>query len=74
MIECIYIITSWKFSFVLSGYTIPKGTTIFGSLYLVLMDPQNFPDPRTFKPERFLNEDGTKTIKSEHLVPFGIGE
>ena len=38
------------------------------------MDPQNFPDPGTFKPERFLNEDGTKTIKSEYLVPFGIGK
>ena len=40
---------------------------------MVLMDPQNFPDPEIFKPERFLNEEGTKTIKSEYLVPFGIG-
>lgn len=30
-------------------------------------------DPEVFRPERHLNEDGTKVIKSDHFYPFGLG-
>lgn len=36
-------------------------------------DPIEFPEPRKFKPERFLDENG-KVKKHEYLVPFGIGK
>ncbi|XP_066301036.1 cytochrome P450 2D1-like [Branchiostoma lanceolatum] len=36
------------------------------------MDPQLFPEPNQFQPERFLNHDGN-FVKHEALIPFGIG-
>ena len=54
-------------------YFIPKGTTIFSSLYHVMNDPQHFPQPSEFKPERFIDENG-KFKHNERVVPFGIGK
>ena len=39
----------------------------------VLHDPELFPDPEAFKPERFLNEDGTLRDDPVFLLAFGIG-
>jgi cytochrome P450 len=42
----------------------------------VMHNPEIFPRPTHFDPNRFLAEDG-KTIdksRAEHLVPFGIGK
>ena len=54
-------------------YVIPKGTTIFSSLFHVMNDPHHFPEPYTFKPERFIDENG-KFNHSERVTPFGIGK
>ncbi|XP_035658632.1 cytochrome P450 2U1-like [Branchiostoma floridae] len=56
----------------LNGYNIPQEATIFINLWSVHMDPQLFPDPNTFQPERFLDQDGN-FVKHEAVIPFGIG-
>jgi len=40
-----------------SGYFIPKGTLILGNIWFILSDPDTYPDPDVFDPERFLGED-----------------
>ncbi|XP_078580388.1 cytochrome P450 2U1-like [Branchiostoma floridae x Branchiostoma japonicum] len=56
----------------LNGYNIPQEATIFVNLWSVHMDPQLFPEPNTFQPERFLDQDGN-FVKHEAVIPFGIG-
>ena len=55
------------------GYFIPKDAVIIPNLHAVLHNPEVFPDPETFKPERFLNSDG-KFVKHEHVAQFSIGK
>lgn len=43
------------------------------NLDTVLNDPQCWTNPEVFYPERHLNEDGTKMIRSEYFYPFGAG-
>jgi len=40
-----------------NGYFIPKGTFILGNIWFILSDPETYPDPDVFDPERFLGED-----------------
>ena len=37
------------------GYFIPKGTIVMISWWAIHFNPKRYPDPYTFKPERFLN-------------------
>ncbi|KAJ8495281.1 hypothetical protein ONZ45_g12935 [Pleurotus djamor] len=53
------------------GYYIPKGSTVFANLSGILHDPEMFPDPDTFRPERFL-ETSNPRLKDFDL-PFGFG-
>lgn len=55
------------------GFLIPKNTTILPNISSVNFDPEIFPDPYKFKPERFLSEDGQSVLKSEKLIPFSLG-
>ncbi|XP_052687194.1 cytochrome P450 10-like isoform X1 [Crassostrea angulata] len=41
----------------IAGYNVPKGIHIQCNLYGVYRDSQYFPDPETFKPERWLKEN-----------------
>ncbi|XP_078573745.1 cytochrome P450 2U1-like [Branchiostoma floridae x Branchiostoma japonicum] len=56
----------------LNGYNIPKEAIIMANLWSVHMDPKLFPEPNTFRPERFLDQDGN-FVKHEALVPFSMG-
>lgn len=40
------------------GYLFPKGTFMFFALDSVMTDPEIFPEPSKFKPERFLDYSG----------------
>ena len=40
----------------------------------VLHDPEAYPEPDKFKPERFLNEDGTVRDDPMLSLVFGIGK
>ncbi|TFK67284.1 cytochrome P450 [Pluteus cervinus] len=60
------------------GYLIPKGTLILVNSWGMNNDPEVFPDPREFRPERFL--DPTETIhvavpgtRNQGHVTFGFG-
>uniref|UniRef100_A0A914VMB8 Uncharacterized protein n=1 Tax=Plectus sambesii TaxID=2011161 RepID=A0A914VMB8_9BILA len=59
----------------LRGYFIPKGTTIFSNLFAHHYNPQYFPDPDSFKPDRFLTADGKLDAdKAQLVIPFGVGK
>ncbi|KAG6898242.1 hypothetical protein C0992_002256 [Termitomyces sp. T32_za158] len=51
------------------GFFIPKGSTIYGNTFAILADPELFPEPDTFKPERFLENPDSKY----HKMAFGYG-
>ncbi len=53
-------------------YTIPKGSTVFISPYVMHRLPQYFPDPDKFMPERFTPET-EKTWPKMAYMPFGGG-
>ncbi|EGT31048.1 hypothetical protein CAEBREN_04660 [Caenorhabditis brenneri] len=58
---------------VINGYPIKKGTAVIAQLSTVLLDEKTFPDPYTFNPDRFIDENG-KLKKVEELIPFSIGK
>ena len=45
---------------------------VYANYYAVHMDPKLYPEPDKFKPERFLEADGTLR-KSDAWIPFGMG-
>ncbi|KAI1698652.1 cytochrome p450 domain-containing protein [Ditylenchus destructor] len=57
----------------LNGYTLPKTTNVVPQISCVLFDEKIFPEPRRFKPERFLDKNG-QLLKVEQLIPFSIGK
>jgi cytochrome P450 len=53
----------------IGGYELPAGISVAPSVYLVHRNPEIYPDPEAFKPERFLDDPpGTYT-----WIPFGGG-
>lgn len=56
----------------LDGFTIPAGTRVMLSIYLTQRDPQHWPDPDAFRPERFDRAQGDKPASFSYL-PFGGG-
>ncbi|CAJ0947134.1 unnamed protein product, partial [Mesorhabditis belari] len=52
---------------------VEKGTIIIPQISCVLYNEKIFPEARKFKPERFLNEDGTYK-KYQELIPFSLGK
>jgi len=56
---------------VVSGYEIPPKTPILLPFYRVNKNPQYFPDPYNFKPERFFTEENP--IQKWVHLPFGAG-
>ncbi|KAK2169207.1 hypothetical protein LSH36_12g36072 [Paralvinella palmiformis] len=54
------------------GYFIPKDTLVLSNMYSVHMNPELWPEPEKFKPERFLQR-GMKVEKKE-LIPFSVGK
>lgn len=58
----------------LESYLIPAGTTIFLNIYGVHRDPNFWPNPEIFNPDRFL----PKEIRNHHIysysyIPFSAG-
>ena len=55
-------------------HTLPAGTVISMSLRDILYDPSIYPDPRSFNPDRWLEDsDRARKLKERFLVPFGKG-
>ncbi|KAG1789067.1 cytochrome P450 [Suillus plorans] len=40
------------------NYCIPAGTTVLGSNWAISKDPEVYPDPDVFKPQRWMNDQG----------------
>ena len=47
---------------------------VYACFVALKMDEENFEDPETFKPERFINEATGQFVKSEKLIQFGAGK
>ena len=58
----------------LGPYFLPKGTNVIINTFAIHSDPQLFPEPQKFKPERFLSADGTKFIRDDNVIGFGYGK
>ncbi|MEV0123304.1 cytochrome P450 [Streptomyces sp. NPDC050703] len=57
---------------VLGDYEIPAGATVFYPFWAVHMNPDHWPEPERFLPERFTPAEVAKRPKLAY-VPFGIG-
>nr|AKH03509.1 cytochrome P450 3075A3 [Paracyclopina nana] len=55
------------------GYSIPKGSMLLSSLYHVMYNPEFFPEPEVFKPERFIDANG-HFMPDDRVVAFGLGK
>ncbi|XP_058807993.1 cytochrome P450 6k1-like [Phymastichus coffea] len=55
-----------------NGISITKGTRIFISVYSIHHDPNIYPDPEKFDPERF-TEEAVKLRSPMTFLPFGDG-
>jgi cytochrome P450 len=53
----------------LAGYELPEGTVVMPSIYLAHTRQDLYPDPKSFRPERFL-DGGPETYS---WIPFGGG-
>ncbi|KAI0628040.1 cytochrome P450 [Trametes polyzona] len=57
---------------VYNGYHIPKGATVYANIHAIMQDPELFPDPEAFRPERFLG-DAVHPKLQNFTIPFGYG-
>lgn len=63
--------------FVVDGHVIPRGTYVGVNSYCLMHNEAYFPEPWTFRPERWLagqdeDEDGLATMRSA-FIPFAVG-
>ncbi|KAL5273206.1 hypothetical protein ACFFRR_000148 [Megaselia abdita] len=58
----------------LKGFRVPEGTIIFPTLTAFHDDEDIWGDPRNFRPERFLDEQGHLSLKKDFSLPFGAGK
>ncbi|KAJ7496496.1 cytochrome P450 [Mycena latifolia] len=54
------------------GYQIPAGSIIIGNAWAILNNEDVYPDPHTFKPERFLGDEYS-TEQDPEMAAFGFG-
>ncbi len=55
---------------VYEGKLIPKGTIVFPSLIALSKDPERYPNPESFDPDRFKNDKqdaATSALSKDHL-------
>ncbi|KAH9975189.1 cytochrome P450, partial [Russula compacta] len=56
------------------GFFIPKGAVVIGNTWAILHDPSLYPEPDIFRPERFLNPDGSLRDDPVLTSAFGFGK
>ncbi len=55
-----------------TGVDVPKGMMVQIPIYAIHHDPQYYPNPNEFNPQRFMPQNKDKLIPDTYL-PFGIG-
>jgi cytochrome P450 len=55
------------------GYYIPKGATMLGNLWAIHLNPEDYPDPNRFRPERFLDGSLRNYPQAQGHSSFGWG-
>ena len=55
------------------GFKLEADTIVVAQVSTVLYDEKYFPDPHSFKPERFIDANGKFQTKPE-LIPFSVGK
>ena len=56
-----------------AGYFLPKGTIVIPNLWKMLHDPETYPDPMSYKPERFIASPGHERETDPRTMVFGFG-
>ncbi|KAL4249130.1 cytochrome P450 family protein [Abortiporus biennis] len=58
-----------------NGFLIPKGTIVIANFWATLHNPEDYPDPDIFKPERFLKGGGQldPSVRDPTTLAFGYG-
>ncbi|MGA9875847.1 MAG: cytochrome P450 [Solirubrobacteraceae bacterium] len=57
----------------IGGVSYPPGVVLIASAQLVHHDPNIYPEPRAFRPERFLESEGGQAPGTYTWLPFGGG-
>jgi hypothetical protein len=57
----------------IGGVSYPPGVVLIASAFLVHHDPEVYPDPYSFKPERFMESEGGQAPGTYTWLPFGGG-
>jgi len=55
------------------GYFFPKGTLIIGNAWSILHDPEMYPEPEEFRPDRFLKDGKPNPDVKDPQAAFGYG-
>ncbi|TFK24849.1 cytochrome P450, partial [Coprinopsis marcescibilis] len=60
---------------VFNGYFIPKNSIIIANQWAMLKDEEDYPEPETFKPERFLTSESqhNESVVDPQTIAFGFG-
>ncbi|KAI9441381.1 cytochrome P450 [Lactarius indigo] len=60
---------------VYDGRLIPRGSLVFANIWAMLRDPEAFPDPERFDPERYLEkvDEETARRRDPRVFVFGFG-
>uniref|UniRef100_A0AAG5CQ76 Cytochrome P450 n=1 Tax=Anopheles atroparvus TaxID=41427 RepID=A0AAG5CQ76_ANOAO len=59
---------------IIQGYAIPENTLVLTSLEEINNQPEVWGDPKSFRPERFLADDGKLAPSKDRSLPFGTGK
>ncbi|CAD5216364.1 unnamed protein product [Bursaphelenchus okinawaensis] len=57
----------------ISGYDIKKGSIVFAQIAVIMQDEKHFKSPKTFNPDRFIDENG-RFITHPAMLPFSLGK
>ncbi|EDV18893.1 uncharacterized protein TRIADDRAFT_34495, partial [Trichoplax adhaerens] len=57
----------------INGFFFPKEVTIAIPVYAIHRDPEIWPNPSSFRPERFLSDDANSARHPCSYLPFGVG-
>ena len=57
---------------VYEGMHVPKGSLVIGNIWAIMRDEQLYPDPHSFKPERWLRSQRDPDVHPFEIV-FGFG-